>query len=143
MMLAKRMVSSCTRCAAPSIYLAQPLPVLHVVVVHRLAPAEDVVLDEEVDHHGHGDVDHRDVQEGGELGPELRQRHAALGAQRLLHQVVEAAEPVVDLHVQLHPVPRREQDQDGAQDGPRPPAPGQEEGSEHRCAFVLWFVRRS
>ncbi len=116
--------------------VAQPRPGGHVVLVHRLAPTEDVVLAEEVHHHRRSDVNHGDAREGGKLPPELPRRDAPGLAQRFLDQVVEAAEPVVDLHVQLDPVPGRQQDEDGAGDRPGPPPAAEKEGLEHggaRC----------
>ena len=48
-----------------------------VVVVQRVAPAEHVVLDEEIVEHGDGDVDTGDRAERRELGEELFERDGA------------------------------------------------------------------
>ena len=63
--------------------MAEPGPVGHVVVVHRGAPAEDVVADEETRQHADGDGDQGDAGKGRKLAhriaadvdwPRLRKR---------------------------------------------------------------------
>ena len=102
---------------------AQPLPVGDVVVVHRRAPAEDVVADQEGVEDGDEDVDHRDGQEGRRAERNSRLPVTLLGvAERLLDQVVERAEPVVDQHVELDLEPDDEQDHRRADHRPPEPA---------------------
>ena len=72
----KRIVSSWTRWEAPSIGLifAQSA---HVVVVHRGAPAEDVVADEEPIEHADRDGDEGDSGDGCKLGSRIRRPRPA------------------------------------------------------------------
>jgi hypothetical protein len=51
--------------------MAQLAPMGHVVLVHRGAPPEDIVANEEARHDGHGDGDERDREEGGDFAVEL------------------------------------------------------------------------
>ncbi|OIQ69133.1 hypothetical protein GALL_492680 [mine drainage metagenome] len=53
---------------------AQPRPVGDVVVVHRGAPAEDVMADEEARHHADHDRDEGDAGEGRQFAVELLDR---------------------------------------------------------------------
>ena len=103
----------------------------HVVVVHRGPPAKHEMLGEEAGEHRDEHVKAGDLAEGGEQQEIFGERDRARFAQRLLHRVVEAAEPFVDLNVQLHLVPGGEQDQNAAADRPGPPLLVQEEGSKH------------
>ena len=82
----------------------QAWPGGHVVLIHRLAPAEDVVFAEKIHQHRRRHINHGNACKGRKLPPELLCGDAAGLSQSLLDQVVKAAEPVVDLHVQLHTV---------------------------------------
>ena len=59
------MVSFSQRCAVFD--MVQMLPVGHIVFVHRRAPAEDVVADEEVVHHANNHRDERDAEKDTDL----------------------------------------------------------------------------
>ena len=82
-----------------------------VVVVHRRAPAEDVVAGDEGVQHGGRDVDERDGAERRKLAEELFLRDGVGLCQRLLDHVVEGAEPVVDHHVELDVEPDEKDDE--------------------------------
>ena len=102
--------------------VAHPFPERHVVVVHRGAPAEDVVADEEAREHRDGDGDEGDLGEREELAEVLLERHAVGLGEGLLDEVVEDAEPLVDHHVELDLEPGDEDDRGRPEDGPsRPP----------------------
>src|SRR5690606_27156151 len=76
--------------------VAKPWPVAHVVVVHRRAPAEDVVADEEAREHAHRHRDEGDPGECDQLAVEIGNLDGRRLGQRCLDQVVERAVPVVD-----------------------------------------------
>ena len=101
--------------------LAQPWPVRHVVAVHRLPPAKDIVADEEArddaDHHRH----QGDAEEGGDAVVEFADLDRARPRQRRLQQVVEGAVPVIDGDAHLHLEIGDEEDERGAEDRPPPP----------------------
>jgi hypothetical protein len=85
------------------------------------------VLDQEVRGHGDEDVQAGDLAEGGDLAQILVQRDRVRLGQRLLDQVVEFPEPFIDLDVQLHLVPGREQDQRATGKCPGQPGSAHEE----------------
>jgi len=89
------------------------------------------VLDEEVEQHRQQDEERGDAPEGGEVGPVLVERHAAGLAERLLHQVVELAEPLVDPDIEADLQPGAGEDGCGAEDGPDEPAAAEEEATKH------------
>lgn len=98
------------------------VPTGDIVGVHRGAPAEDIVTDEEV-----GDDRDQDGDEGdpGEVEQEREERaggHVGIPGQSVLHRVEEGSTPLVDGHRDLHREVGGEEDQRRA--GDRPPAPG-------------------
>ena len=97
----------------------QPRPVRHVVVVHRRAPAEDVVADEEARQHADHDRDEGDAGEVEQPGVEFRRSSTGRDfAERRLDQVVERPVPVVDRDADLHLEIGGEEDQRRAEDRP-------------------------
>ena len=101
--------------------VAHPMPQRHVVVVHRGPPAEDVVADEEAGDHRDGDRDEGDLREREQLAEVLPDRHAVRLRQRLLDEVVEGPEPLVDHHVELHLEPGDEDDRGRSEHRPSRP----------------------
>lgn len=75
--------------------MAQMLPVGHIVLVHRRAPAEDVVADEEVVHHANNHRDDRDAEKDADFLIKLIDADLMRGGQRALDQVVERRIPVL------------------------------------------------
>lgn len=67
--------------------VTQAWPGRHVVLIHCLAPAEDVVFAEKIHQHRRRHIDHGDACKGRKLPPELLCGDAGL-AQSLLDQVV-------------------------------------------------------
>ena len=123
--------------------MAQPVPVVGVVIVHRRAPAEDVVADEEAGEHSDGHRDEGDAGKAQQLVVELGQRHRLRLGERGLDQVVEGAVPVIDRDADLHLEIGDENDQRRAEDGPVEPgmrreaAPeGGEQCDDHRIVDV-------
>ena len=97
-------------------------PVGHVVIVHRGAPAEDVVADEKPGEHADEYRDHGNSGKGGKLAIELRQRDLPRRRQRLLDHVVERAIPGIDGNAHLHLEIRGEDDERRTEDRPARPA---------------------
>ncbi len=75
--------------------MAQMLPVGHIVLVHRRAPAEDVVADEEVVHHANNHRDDRDAEKDADFLIKLVDADLMRGGQRALDQVVERRIPAL------------------------------------------------
>ena len=112
--------------------MAQPRPVLHVVVVHRGAPAEDVVADEEERQHPDHHRDQRDAEEGPDRAVVLGEGDFARPAERHLDQVVERPVPVVDRDADLDLEVGGEEDQRRAEDRPRPPGMRRHDAPDER-----------
>ncbi len=102
--------------------MAQMLPVGHIVLVHRRAPAEDVVADEEVVHHANNHRDDRDAEKDADFLIKLVDADLMRGGQRALDQVVERRIPGVDRHPDFHQKPGDEDDERGAENRPVLPA---------------------
>ncbi|EJK92168.1 hypothetical protein UUU_07740 [Klebsiella pneumoniae subsp. pneumoniae DSM 30104 = JCM 1662 = NBRC 14940] len=102
--------------------MAQMLPVGHIVLVHRRAPAEDVVADEEVVHHANNHRDDRDAEKDADFLIKLIDADLMRGGQRALDQVVERRIPGVDRHPDFHQKPGDEDDERGAENRPVLPA---------------------
>ncbi len=97
---------------------AQPAPVRDEIIVHRRAPAEDVVADEEHVQNRDRDADQRQRQELDDAEVEIGRRDRAGRAEGALHHVVEDAAPIVQGDADLDVEMGDDDDQAGPQDRP-------------------------
>ena len=74
-----------------------------------MTPAEYPVLGEEGQQYRHQHIGASQLGEGHEKTEKLVQRHVTGLGQRLLHNVIEAAEPIINGHINLHLIPSTEQ----------------------------------
>jgi hypothetical protein len=102
--------------------MAKLRPERDVVVVHRRAPAEDVVVREERRHHVEHDADEADLEEVELKSPEPLCRDAFLLRKTRLEHIEEGTAPVVERHLHLDGEIGDEDDEGGAPD--RPVGPG-------------------
>ncbi len=82
--------------------MAQFRPMAHVIIVHRRAPAEDIMADEEEVQHANGDGEESNACKIGQPPVEFRSRDRAGRRQPLLHHIVERAIPSIDCHTHLN-----------------------------------------
>ncbi|CCK05758.1 hypothetical protein BN128_4062 [Cronobacter sakazakii 696] len=102
--------------------MAQPRPVFHVIFVHGGTPAEDVVADEKIVQHAHGDVDKRNAKEHHEPAVKLADFDFIGRAERGLDQVKERRIPGVNGDRKFHHKPGDENQQRRTQHRPALPA---------------------
>jgi len=106
-----------------------------------MPPAKYPVLGVEAQQHRDQHIGARQLAKAQKKAEELRQRHLAGFAQRLLYDIIKTAKPVVDLHIDLHLIPGAEKNQRRAGPGPQRPLAGHEKRFEHaRSLGVLFFV---
>ena len=80
---------------------AEPRPVGHVVIIHRGAPAENIVADEKPREYAHKNRDHGNAGKGGKLTIELRECYLPWSCERLLNHIIERAIPGIDGNTHL------------------------------------------
>jgi hypothetical protein len=102
------------------------MPMGHVVVVHGCAPTEHKVLGDEVQYHRNNHENRGDVQERHQFAHVFAKGDGTRLTQGSLDEIVKAAEPFVDLDVQVHLVLGGAEDDHRDDPGPEEPFTVQE-----------------